>query len=144
MKIILALALVVSFSLIGCATAISGKTQRIKINSNPPGATVHITNTCQPGALITVETPAEVKLERSQMYHVRAQKEGYLPVNTGLGHKANNNVFLNLIWVAAHGEGGALALLGSLFIGVDHYYGTIWTLEPKEINIELIEDKTGS
>jgi hypothetical protein len=125
---------------VGCATVISGKNQLIKINSKPDDATVLITSTCAPGTYMSVTTPTEVKLSRSEMYHLTFSKEGYKPIRVGIGHKANSYTFLDLIGIivhAAEGEASGLAVFGGISILIDHLTGAIWKLTPTEINIEL-------
>ena len=57
----------------GCATVISGSTQKIRVTSNPPGAKVDIGE----GAY-TATTPAELNVRRNQNgYVIRVDKAGY-------------------------------------------------------------------
>lgn len=130
------------FVVSGCATLISGTHQKIKINSQPPGAKVIIEDTCDNELIMTVTTPAEVKLSRSRSYHLRINKKGYYPVIRGIGRKANPAIIVDLALLPAHWVG---TLSGMISAGVDHFTGAIWVLSPKEINVELkeIENKGG-
>ncbi len=120
----------------GCATVISGTTQKIKINTKPEGAKVTIEETCDKKVSMVVTTPAEVTLKRRYSYHIKVDKKGYYPVVRGIGRKANKAVYIDLALLPAHWAG---TLAGMISAGVDHFSGAIWTLYPSEINIELNE-----
>jgi hypothetical protein len=74
----------------GCATVVHGPYQHVRLDSNPPGATVTIsaqTSERGPGYLDTekertVTTPATVRLLRDNNYRVEFQKPGYQVVTT--------------------------------------------------------------
>jgi hypothetical protein len=69
----------------GCATLVHGPYQNVRIDSNPPGATVTIAPQVSergPGFLDdqktrTVTTPATVRLLRDNTYRLEVQKPGY-------------------------------------------------------------------
>jgi len=74
----------------GCATIVHGPYQDVRIDSNPPGATVKIaaqTSERGPGFLDTtkertVTTPATVRLLRDNTYRVEMEKPGYKLAST--------------------------------------------------------------
>ena len=57
-------------SAIGCATALRGSSQKMKIETDPSGATLKINDQ-------SYTTPAEVELKRKETYKVEVGKEGY-------------------------------------------------------------------
>ncbi|MBI4835613.1 MAG: PEGA domain-containing protein [Planctomycetes bacterium] len=118
----------------GCATAISGTTQRIKINTKPEGATVVIEETCGKKVSMVVTTPAKVTLERRYEYHLKVDKKGYYPVTRGIRRGPNNAMIIDGVLLPIHCVGTTIGMVSAL---VDHFTGAIWTLYPAEINIEL-------
>ncbi|MFI5381239.1 MAG: PEGA domain-containing protein [Tepidisphaerales bacterium] len=54
----------------GCATAVRGDTQKLKIESDPSGATLKVNDQ-------TYTTPAEVALKRKETYKIEVAKAGY-------------------------------------------------------------------
>lgn len=82
-RAVLALALGGSLAT-GCSMLFHGPTQRVRIESDPPGAEATITpQTSQRGPTflvegdMTVRTPAVVELQRDTFYRVEFQKAGY-------------------------------------------------------------------
>jgi hypothetical protein len=61
----------------GCATLIRGDTQKIRVETDPPGATVKVNDK-------TYTSPATVPLKRSEEYKVMIAKEGYRTVTFGM------------------------------------------------------------
>jgi hypothetical protein len=76
----------------GCATIVHGPYQDVRIDSNPPGATVTIAPQLSergPGYLDeqkkrTVTTPATVRLLRDNSYRIEIEKPGYAIYSTQL------------------------------------------------------------
>ncbi|MBI4835614.1 MAG: PEGA domain-containing protein [Planctomycetes bacterium] len=133
-KVLLASLVFLSVLSAGCATMVSGTKQRIKINTQPQGATVVIEETWDRKVSMTLTTPAEVQLPRKYSYHVTVDKKGYYPARRGIGRKPNKAVAGDLVILPIHWWG---TLMGLVLGGADHFTGAIWTLSPSEINIEL-------
>ena len=73
----------------GCATVVHGPYQRVRIESEPPGATATVSATlCERGPRyldpkkLTVTTPATVQLRRDNTYRVELTKTGYRLAST--------------------------------------------------------------
>ncbi|GIV04355.1 MAG: hypothetical protein KatS3mg015_3185 [Fimbriimonadales bacterium] len=104
----------------GCATIISGPTQKVRIISDPPGAVVTIGER-------QVTTPATVELPRKSTYRLTFEKEGYEPAQREIYRKINSQVYWN-------------ALAGGMILGfiVDSTTGAVFELEPSLIQVSLI------
>jgi hypothetical protein len=69
----------------GCATVVHGPLQDVRIDSNPPGATVTVSpmlsergpNFLDEKKQYTVTTPATLRLRRDNTYRVEVAKQGY-------------------------------------------------------------------
>ncbi len=104
-----------------CATIMSGGTQKIKISSTPPGATV----TADPGGY-RVTTPAEMALPRKDgPYRLKFEKEGYAPVEVDLTPGTNGWVWANIL------IGGLIGL------AIDYSTGAAYTLSPETVHANL-------
>jgi hypothetical protein len=104
----------------GCATIISGETQRITLRSVPPGATV----TVEPEG-IRQTTPGEAVLQRKDgPYRVRFEKDCYYSQLQVVGKTMNP-----LAWVDVIVPGFALA--------VDLYSGAFYRLTPSLLEAKL-------
>ncbi|MEK7449200.1 MAG: hypothetical protein AAB019_06920 [Planctomycetota bacterium] len=137
--------LLAGVGLIGCATMASGGTkQKITITTDPPGATVMISESCQRKFFIKETTPAKVTLPRRYAYHVIINKEGYLPLTLGIRKKVNWTIAGDLILLPLHGSRGGGTATGIVFSGIDHFTGAIWSLDPTEIKVKLQPIKTNS
>ena len=121
--------------LAACGTINNGTRQRVRFESNPPGATVHVDGQrvttaleqllCPGFALIpyamspehhTVVTPGELELPRRNAYDVRFEKDGFEPLATTIRRTGSpevaGNVFTFLVpgfWVDV-ASGGAYDL----------------------------------
>jgi hypothetical protein len=104
-----------------------GGTQRIPINSVPPGATVKVIDAAGINVGIGV-TPYAVTVDRGSgyfaatPYRVVIEKQGYAPVEVTLQPKLNN-------WYIA----GNIATFGIGWLIVDPLTGAMWTLTPEEV-----------
>ncbi|MCX8070885.1 MAG: PEGA domain-containing protein [Candidatus Binatia bacterium] len=116
---------VLGFILSGCATLISGPTQRVQIVSDPPGAVAKI-------GVREVTTPATVELSRKTSYRVTIEKDGYEPAQREISRRTNNQVYWNLL------AGGMV--LGML---VDLSSGAFYELDPPVIQVSLIPKGEG-
>jgi hypothetical protein len=105
----------------GCATMISGTTQRIKLHSNESDVRV----TIQPGNVV-VMAPGETTLKRSESgYRLRFEKDGFEPVDVRLESGTNGWVWGNLI------IGGLIGL------AIDYGNGAAYTLTPDTVTANL-------
>lgn len=129
----LGVSLAIMVGLSSCATIMSGSTQKISIESTPPGAQVTIVNK-EGEQVFAGTTPANTKLDRGAGYFRAAryvatfEKEGYEKEKL---HIVNNNT-------------GNWWTMGNLVIGgliglliVDPISGAMYVLEPDEINQTL-------
>lgn len=114
-----------------CASMMLGGTQRIPINSVPPGAAVKVINAA--GIKVGIgTTPYAVTVDRGSgyfaatPYRIVVEKQGYAPVEVTLQPKANN-------WYIAGN-------IVTCFVGwliVDPLTGAMWTLMPEEVGAKL-------
>jgi len=120
--------LLVALFLSGCATIISGQHQDIAISSSPAQAQVKVERTGN-NAMITAwegTTPASLSLRRKYSYLLTLTLDGYQPVEMGLENGMNGWVWGNLLF------GGIIGLI------VDFSNGAAKTLEPDEIDVQLV------
>ena len=103
---------------VGCASIMSGTTQHVKINSHPPGATVHVDDQDK-----DVLTPATLVLRRKDPHTLLLTLEGCEPKKIYIDQKMNPWVWGNILL------GG---LIGTI---VDWCTGGCNSLTPAEINV---------
>ena len=118
----------------GCATIISGKHQVVEIRSTPAAAHIKI-DRANNGAMLSVWeglTPSSIPLERKYTYLLTVSLDGYQPIEMGLANGSNGWVWGNLLL------GGFIGLI------VDFSNGAAKTIEPDEIDIELVSMRTTS
>ena len=121
---ILAVALTVgTLALTGCATITRGTTEVLVVNTDPPGAQVHISDghDCM--------SPCSVELKRKHDYHVKIAKAGYEPIET--------DVMSQIVGAGAAGMAGNVLIGGLIGIGVDAYSGATKGLKPNPITVSL-------
>lgn len=113
--------------LTGCGTIIHGSKQQVSFDSNPPGATVRLSD----GTHLT--TPHLAQLRRAQDHTVTISKEGYAPERITINRDFNwgATTFGNILWITP----GVI---------VDVLAGGAWTLDPEHINVNLVAEKTPS
>ena len=113
--------------LTGCGTLIHGTTQQVSFESNPPGATVRLTD----GTHLT--TPQIAQLRRAQDHTVTIEKEGYEAERIAINRDFNwgASIFGNILWITPG-------------IIVDVLAGGAWTLNPEHINVNLAVEKPKS
>ena len=113
--------------LTGCGTLIHGTTQQVSFESNPPGATVRLTD----GTHLT--TPQIAQLRRAQDHTVTIEKEGYESERIAINRDFNwgASIFGNILWITPG-------------IIVDVLAGGAWTLNPEHINVNLAVEKPKS
>lgn len=88
----IALSLILSFSLVGCASIMHGTTQDIGFSSNPTNARVMVDG--QPRG----NTPVVVKLARKDNHIVRMELEGYQPFEATLTRGTSGWVWGNIVF----------------------------------------------
>lgn len=120
-----AIGLVALVGLAACGTIHNGTRQRVRFESTPPGATVHVVGkrvttafeqiVCPGFALIpyamtpeehSIVTPGELELPRRNAYELTFEKDGFAPVTTTVRRigspEVQGNVFTFLVpgfWV---------------------------------------------
>jgi hypothetical protein len=114
-----ALIITVAFSMSGCATIMTGPTQKIPISSNPSGATVQV------DGQTTFVTPATVTLERKNDHILVFTKEGY------------NQQTVTLLHVISGAVCGNIILGGLIGWGVDAMTGAQFKLVPTTVHVEM-------
>jgi len=135
MKIKLGLVTLTMLLLNGCATIISGKTDKVTFTSVPEHATFQIKDE-QGKAVHDGNTPASVVLDRGngyfdgQTYDVKFSAPGYKTQSLKLDTELNGWYMGNLLF------GGALGLLL-----VDPATGAMWDL-PEKMDAKLPKDAT--
>jgi hypothetical protein len=116
----------------GCATIFTGGgTQKVGVESTPPGAQVSITN--RAGQVVsTGTTPFEVKLKKgagyfkSETYTLSFTMPGYQPQQARLSPRISGWYFGNIA------IGGLLGM-----VGIDPATGAMYKLEPKDVEVTL-------
>jgi hypothetical protein len=100
----------------GCATIIDGTTQKITLNTNPPGADCAINRDGSKIAEIT-STPGSVKIEKTKRdITVSCSKPGFETATYFNKSGLNSDVFGNLI------IGGPIGLIVDTSTGADNQY----------------------
>lgn len=103
----------------GCATIISGSSQKIPIASNPSGATVTI------DSLPAGTTPLVADLSRKRLHRLKIELPGYFPYEEIISQQVNSVVFANIL------------LGGIIGAGVDIATGASNNLTPDGVRAEL-------
>jgi hypothetical protein len=83
--------LVLGFTLVGCATIISGSDQLLTVNSNVQGAEVYLNDQ------MLGTTPLSVSVKRGQEGILRVQAEGHQPYQVALNRDINTVFFVNIL-----------------------------------------------
>jgi hypothetical protein len=126
-------AMIVSVGIIyGCASMMSGTTQRVTIDSDPQGATVTIGKKAEKDGKVTLTdtytagvTPLVVELPRRSSTMVQLSKEGFETQNIELKRKMNN-------WVW-----GDIALTSLLSTSIDTSTGAVNEYKPGQYMVTL-------
>lgn len=109
------------YLLSSCASIVSGSTQKVKFSSNPSGAIVWVD-----GVNLGL-TPVTSKLKRNKKSQkVKIELEGYKTQELVLERKLNGWFFGNIL------IGGIIGIV------VDASTGAMYSLSPKELNVELV------
>lgn len=110
-------------SLSGCATIITGTTQKVPITSDPSGARLDVDGQC------AFTTPVILKMERKSDHILVFSKEGYHQQTVTLLHTLSGAVCANVLGT------------GLLGWGVDAGTGAQYKLVPERVNVQLTEKK---
>jgi len=113
------LILILSLSLIGCATITRGSKQEVYINTEPEGALVNING-------MKGITPFKTRLSTSREYLIDVIKDGYV----------SQQIYLTREFSVGRSIAGNILWLGIGLI-VDLSTGAAYTLEPDSTNIIL-------
>lgn len=119
------LILVMSTTIVGCATIFKGSTADVRVNSSPSGADIFI-NKMDKG-----KTPQTLTLDRDEDHILTFRKEGYEEVRVEVKSRFD----------------GATTILGNLLswallgIVVDVATGAAYSLEPADVQANLAELK---
>lgn len=108
--------------LVGCATIVSGKTQKLPVNTIPDNAKITVNNVIQ-------SSPCVLVLDRTvPTYQIKIEKEGYKTVEITLNRSMNGWILGNILF------GGIIGL------GVDCMTSSVYEFTPNKIEQTLIPD----
>jgi hypothetical protein len=125
LKLLAATVLALSLcSLGGCATTLRGTTDVLVVESDPPGASVRVSNG------LSGFTPVTFTLRRKGDYVVTITKEGYENVSVNVTHK--------VVGAGSAGMAGNLLLGGIIGAAVDAGSGAMFDLVPNPIKVNLL------
>ena len=123
--LVLAVGFIFVFTLVSCATIVSGRSQNFPVITNPSGAIVTVGGVKQ-------MSPATFFLDRRQeVYLVKITKEGYEPVEINIKKGLNGWVFGNILF------GGIIGFI------VDMSTGSATKFTPNEVEVNLIAQQAG-
>lgn len=121
----LALPLILSGGLLaGCATITRGTSESFVIETDPVGATAHLTNG------LACVTPCSLKVKRRGDFVVTIKKDGYETVNA--------TVTSSIDGAGAAGMAGNVVLGGVIGAGVDAGTGAMHSHKPNPLVVKLI------
>lgn len=106
-------------SLSGCATIMTGATQKVPVTSNPSGAVARVD-----GGMAAV-TPTIFNLERKTDHTIEISKDGYRVATVILRHTMNGATAGNIL------VGGVIGL------AVDGCSGAMFKLVPERVDVTL-------
>jgi hypothetical protein len=116
----------------GCASMVDGGPAVVHINSKPTGAKVSVFD-WENKPVATQTTPATLSLQRSrgyfagERYKVVFEAPGYYPATKYIDSRINGWYFGNIFF------GGVIGMFA-----VDPLTGAMFTLSPKDINMNLV------
>lgn len=111
------IASIVVMSLTGCATLTKGVTNRVSVNTDPPGCRVQTQNN------ITKKSPCVLTFSGYKNQLVTIDKEGYNYRQILLTRRFLKRFWFNIIFWPG--------------MVVDLASGSAWTLEPKNVDVEM-------
>lgn len=103
----------------GCATIMTGTTQKVPVNSNPSGAVAKVD-----GGMAAV-TPTIFNLERKIDHTIEISKEGYRVATVILRHTLSG------------ATAGNLLVGGIIGVAVDGMSGAMFKLVPERVDVNL-------
>ena len=103
----------------GCATIMTGTTQKVPVNSNPSGAVAKVDGG------ITAVTPTIFNLERKTDHTIEISKEGYRTAQVILRHTLSGATCGNVL------------IGGIIGVAVDSCSGAMFKLIPERIDANL-------
>lgn len=109
--------------LTACATITRGTKDTLVIETEPPNASVTLSNG------LTCTTPCSVKLPRKEAVVVKIKKEGYYPVEV--------NVTPQISGAGGLGMAGNVVLGGLIGAAIDAGSGSMYNLKPNPIKVKL-------
>lgn len=115
-------ALILVTALSGCATILSGKSQTVTLNSNPPGARCEVT---REGRIIGVveNTPGAITIDKTKHnLDIKCSKEGYVDSSEFGKSGTEGSVFGNIIL------GGGIGWIVDSAAGADNKYPEVVTV----------------
>jgi hypothetical protein len=135
----------------GCATLANGRTQRLRVETNPPAARVSVQGTKRQtkGGPLQFETPGEVILSRKEKHVVlRIEKDGYEPEEITLNRTLGAwTPFAAVPWLGfgvLMGRFGGSAAAGvfagiplGFSVGIDLLTGSAYRLDPSKVSVTL-------
>jgi len=117
LKLIAVVAVVIFLS--GCATIMTGTTQKVPVNSNPSGAVAKVD-----GSMAAV-TPTIFNLERKTDHTIEISKEGYSVATVILRHTLSG------------ATAGNILIGGIVGLAVDGCSGAMYKLVPERVDVNL-------
>jgi len=108
----------VLLSACGCATIVNGTHQTVRIETDPPGASVST-------GLIQLVTPAEIRLSRTHTHCLLISKQGYESRQIFLHREMSSLIYVNCLF---------LFIPGAI---IDFYSGGGYKLKPDQCLITL-------
>lgn len=128
-KLLVLVAISVLFS--GCATIFKGSNENVKVNATPAAATIVVK--AQTGQVMYQgEVPTEVKLPKKNTYTVEVALAGYKSQTIYIGQSVTG-----WFW-------GNLCLGGVVGMVIDWATGSMWDLNPNQIDVKLAIAMTNS
>lgn len=113
---------ILSVALSGCATVVNGTSQNFSIETNPQGATAHLSNG------IDCETPCHMSLKRRDEFSATIKAKGYKPATVTVHSKAGGAIAGNIL------------LGGVIGVAVDASNGANRFLSPNPLRLKLVEE----
>jgi hypothetical protein len=143
------------FTLISCASILSGTHENIAVNSSPSGADAALT--CSPLAVQRGVTPLSISIPRkSGDCTLTVSKEGYAEQTIDIKQGINGKYWINFAWsplvptglvgiIGWYGDptasdkelGAAMLLVAAAAFSIDRFTGAIHEHSPKTIDVAL-------
>ncbi len=90
--------------LANCASIVNGRTQEVRVTSDPPGATISVVarfdrygQRVEPSEGISITAPGMLRLARLDSYRLLVQKEDYLPQEVRVEHRYSWWAYLDVL-----------------------------------------------